>query len=122
MDIPGIKVEPSAYQGNFVHAIDQQFLKEKKQGVAPGCPKEEVTTVVKKLQDLDDHPFFDNNDEMHRTVLHFREREEENDSPMRNDDSDDTRERGDNCKSDRKGDDHSTTTKVCRDIFTEIAI
>ena len=38
---------------------------------------------------------------------------------MRNDDCDDTRESGDNCKNDRKEDDHSAATKVCHDIFTE---
>lgn len=116
MDIPGIKDEPSAFQGNFVY---QQCFKKKKQGLAPGCSKEEVMTVVKKLQDLDDHPFIDSNDELHRTDLHSREREETNDSPMRNDDCDDTRESGDNCKNDRKEDDHSAATKVCHDIFTE---
>lgn len=114
MDIPGIKDEPSAFQGNFVY---QQCLKKKKQGLAPGCSKEELTTVLKKLQDLDDHAFIDSNDKLHRTDLHSREREEKNDSPMRNDDCDDTRESGDNCKNDRKEDDHSAATKVCHDIF-----
>lgn len=109
MDIPGIKAKPFAFQGNF----DQQCFKKKKQGLAPGCPKEDVTTVMKKVLNLDDHAFY----EMHKTDLHSREREEKNDSPMRNDDSDVTRERGDNYKNDRKGDDHSTTTKVCHDIF-----
>ena len=116
MDIPGIKDEPSAFQGNFVY---QQCLKKKKQGLAPGCSEEEVTTVVKKLQDLGDHAFIDSNDKLQGTDLHSREREEKNDSPMRNDDGDDTRESGDNCKNDRKEDDHSAATKVCHDIFTE---
>ena len=119
MDIPGIKDEPSAFQGNFVYGIGQQCLKKKKQGLAQGCAKEEVTTVVKKLQDLNDYAFIDSNEKLHRTGLHSREREEKKYSPMRNDDCDDTRESGDNCKNDRKEDDHCAATKVCHDIFTE---
>lgn len=74
-------------------------------------------TVVKKLEVQDNRTSFDSDDKMHSTDAYRDESEEENDTRMENNDSVNERESTDDYKIDRRGDSHSSTTKVCHNIF-----
>ena len=109
---PGIslKVEPSTFPVNV-------SIKKTKQGLSLGRPKDVSPTVVKKLQVQDDSTLFDSDDEMYGTDANRDEREEENDPRMQSDDSTNKRETADDHKNEKKGDDHSTTTQVCHNVW-----
>ena len=92
-------------------------IKKKKQGLSLGCSKDVAPTVVKKLQVQDDRTPFDSDDEMHSTDVNRDEREEENDPRVEKNDSTNERESADDHKNEKKGDDHSTTTQVCHNVW-----
>ena len=73
--------------------------------------------MVTKLQAQDDREFSDSDDELHRTVVHRDEREEERDAHMKNDDSGDKKETVDDGRNFRKEDELSTATQVCLDTY-----
>ena len=92
-------------------------IKKKKQGLSLGCPKDVSPTVVKKLRLQDNRTPLDSDDEMHSTDANRDEGEEENDPRVEKNDSTNERESADDHKNEKKGDDHSTTTQVCHNVW-----
>lgn len=110
-------VEPFAFSAKAVYVKDWQSIKRNNQGLSLGCCHDATHRVVTKVQAQDDRVFYDSDDELHRTVVHRDEREEQSDTHMKNDDSNDKKESVDDGRNFRKEDDLSTATQVCHDTY-----
>lgn len=93
---------------------DWPSINKKKQSSSLGCSQDATHGVVTKLRAQDDREFYDSDGELHRTVVHRDEREEESGAHMKNDDSDDKKETVDDR---RNFFDLSTATQVCHDTY-----
>ena len=111
-----IKNEPSAFSAKAVYVKDWPSTKKKTQGSSLGCSHDATHRVVTKLQAQNDRAVFDSDDELHRTVVHRDEKDEESGAYMKNDDSDDNKKSVDDGRNFRREDDLSTTTQVCHNI------
>ena len=111
-----IKNEPSAFSAKAVYVKDWPSTKRKTQGSSVGCSYNATHRVVTKLQAQNDRVVFDSDDELHRTVVHRDEKDEESGAYMKNDDSDDNKKSVDGGRNFRREDDLSTTTQVCHNI------
>lgn len=96
-----------------VYVKDWPSTKKKTQGSSLGCSHDATHRVVTKLQAQNDRAVFDSDDELHRTVVHRDEKDEESGAYMKNDDSDDNKKSVDDGRNFRREDDLSTTTQDC---------